>query len=288
MDTRHGVELVTRLLEEEGAGWRMVAHEETSTAVDDAGLADVEPARAAKTVLLRDRDAWRVAVVPATERVDLDKARAAFRASGHLRLADEAEIESGFHDFEPGAAVRPRRPRGAGPAPARVRRGAVQRRRPSAFASDVPVRDRARRPRARHRRLRVTASVLIVAHRTAATAKLADAVRSRAERGPARFTLLVPRPYWDPDTEEAEITLELAIPLLDEAAGGHVEGRVSSEDAFAAVRDELERERYDEVIVSTLPERVSRWLRRDLPRRIEQLGVPVTVVTATQAARALR
>ena len=43
-------------------------------------------------------------------------------------------------------------------------------------------------------------------------------VTERAAREPCRFTLLVPRPYWDPDTEEAAITLERAIPLLDAAA----------------------------------------------------------------------
>jgi hypothetical protein len=131
------------------------------------------------------------------------------------------------------------------------------------------------------------ARVLIVAHKTAATPKLLDAVRERAGRGPCRFTLLVPRPYWDPDTEEAAIVLELAIPLLDEAAGTHVEGRVGDSDPFEAVRTTLETEQFDEVIVSTLPQRVSHWLRRDLPHRIEQLGLPVTVVTASQAERQL-
>jgi len=47
-----------------------------------------------------------------------------------------------------------------------------------------------------------------------------------------------------------------------------------------AARELLAGGNFDEVIVSTLPEHVSRWLRRDLPHRIEQLGVPVTVVTA--------
>jgi hypothetical protein len=124
---------------------------------------------------------------------------------------------------------------------------------------------------------------LIVAYRTAATPRLLDAVRARAERDPCSFTLLLPRPYWDPDTEEASLTLELAVPLLEDAAGGHVEGIVGESDPFLAVKHALEGARFDEVIVSTLPEHVSHWLRRDLPSRIKQLGVPVTVVTAKRS-----
>ena len=129
--------------------------------------------------------------------------------------------------------------------------------------------------------------ILIVAHRTAATPKLLDAVAERAAQGPSRFTLLIPRPYWDPDTEEAALTLELAIPLLDAAAGSHVQGIIGATDPVDAVRDALERETYDEVIVSTMPERVSRWLHLDLAHRIGRLGVPVSVVTAEQAERTL-
>jgi hypothetical protein len=124
------------------------------------------------------------------------------------------------------------------------------------------------------------ARVLVVAHRTAATPKLIEQVRARAAQGDCSFTLLVPRPYWDPDTEAAAITLELAIPLLEEAAGGRVEGMVGGTDPFDAVRETLQRGKFDEVIISTLPERVSRWLRLDLPHRVQKLGVPVTVVTA--------
>ena len=97
----------------------------------------------------------------------------------------------------------------------------------------------------------------------------------------------MPRPYWDPENEEAAATLELAIPLLDEAAGGHVEGIVGDSDPLAAVQQAVERGGFDEVIISTLPVRVSHWLRRDLPHRVEALGSPVTVVTAEQSERTL-
>jgi hypothetical protein len=95
--------------------------------------------------------------------------------------------------------------------------------------------NRGRRTSAAHTR------VLVVAHRTAATPRLLDEVRARACRSPCSFTLLVPRPYWDPETEEAAAVLELALPLLDEAAGGHVEGTIGDSDPFAAVEQAFER-----------------------------------------------
>jgi hypothetical protein len=130
-------------------------------------------------------------------------------------------------------------------------------------------------------------SVLIVAYRTAATPPLLEQVRARASAGPCRFTLLVPRPLWDPDTDESAITLELAIPLLEEAAGGRVEGILGDSDPFHAVSEALTSGSYDEVIISTLPARVSHWLHIDLPARVQRLGLPVTVVTAKKADRAL-
>ena len=129
--------------------------------------------------------------------------------------------------------------------------------------------------------------VLIVAYRTAATPRLLAEVSARRHRSACSFTLVVPRPYWDPDTDEAAAMLELAIPLLEDAAGGHVEGIIGDSDPFVAVRDAVQRLGFDEIIVSTLPARVSHWLRRDLPSRVEQLGLPVTVVTAAQSAQAL-
>lgn len=132
---------------------------------------------------------------------------------------------------------------------------------------------------------RGSAHVLIVAHRTAATPLLLSAVRARSARSSCSFTLLVPRPYWDPDTEEAEMTLELAIPLLEEAAGDHVDGIIGDSDPLVAIRETVTNVGFDEIIISTLPARVSRWLRRDLPRRVKEFGLPVTVVTAQQAER---
>lgn len=130
------------------------------------------------------------------------------------------------------------------------------------------------------------ARILVVANRTAATPKLIEQVRTRAQQGSCAFVLLVPRPYWDPETEEAAKVIELAVPLLEQAAGGRIEAIVGDTDPFVGVRDAFERTPFDEVIISTLPRRVSHWLRLDLPARVERLGVPVTVVTAAQSERA--
>ena len=129
--------------------------------------------------------------------------------------------------------------------------------------------------------------ILIVANRTAATPALIDAVRKCASEAACQFTLLVPRTFWDADTEESAVTLELAIPLLEEAAGGHVESLIGDTDPFTAVTGALEQGDYDEIIISTLPARVSRWLHLDLPARVQRLGLPVTVITARKADRNL-
>jgi hypothetical protein len=128
--------------------------------------------------------------------------------------------------------------------------------------------------------------ILVVANRTAATPKLLDTVRSKTAEGTTAVTLLVPAfpTVFDPEALESRHTIELAIPLLEEATGTTVEGIVGDPDPFTAVQQALEERSYDEIIISTLPARVSRWLKRDLPQRVERLGVPVTVVTAPPAA----
>jgi hypothetical protein len=119
--------------------------------------------------------------------------------------------------------------------------------------------------------------ILVVANRTAATPQLLDAVRERAAEGPCTFALLIPN---EPRKGGADWTLETATPLLEQTAGGPVEGIVGEADPFEAVRSALQKQPgFDEVIISTLPTRVSEWLRRDLPHRVEKLGVPVTTVS---------
>jgi hypothetical protein len=101
------------------------------------------------------------------------------------------------------------------------------------------------------------------------------------------MTLLVPRPYWDPDTEEAEVVVELAVPLLEQAAGRRVDAVIGDSDPLVAVRELLEGTAVDEVILSTLPERVSRWLRRDGARAdCTRWALPVTVVDGRAVPRA--
>ena len=137
--------------------------------------------------------------------------------------------------------------------------------------------------------------VLVVAHRTAATPALIEAVRERAVRGPCAFTLLVPNPAHglarvaDPEdvpVDEGQAVIELAVPLLEEAAGSHVESMVGDPNPMNAIQDAVNLHGFDEIIISTLPARVSRWLKLDLPSKLSGLGLPVTTITAKERSPA--
>ncbi len=132
--------------------------------------------------------------------------------------------------------------------------------------------------------------VLVVANRTAATPKLLTAVRERAQRSPATFHLVVPATprgmhrIVDPEVsgrDAAEENLQLALPLLAEAADGPVDGHVGDADPLMAIQDALHARDYDEIIISTLPSRLSRWMRLDLPSKARVIGLPVVHVEAT-------
>jgi hypothetical protein len=133
------------------------------------------------------------------------------------------------------------------------------------------------------------AHVLVVAHQTAATPALLDAVRDRARRGPATFYLVVPRqPHGmhkvvdpqDVGEDEANEVLATALPKLSEAAGSEVNGTLGDAEPLSAIQDAINLGHYDEIIISTLPRRVSRWLKLDLVSKAKGLGLPVTHVDA--------
>jgi hypothetical protein len=148
---------------------------------------------------------------------------------------------------------------------------------------------------------------LVVANQTLGGRRLDDVLRDRAT-GDASFHVLLPatEPHLIDDVwlpADPLIALPPVLALADEDASreareraqnrldafvGHVRalgcdvtGTLGAPDPYEAVHDLVTRERFDEIIVSTLPSRLSRWLRLDLPSRLERLfDGPVTVVEA--------
>ncbi|MFL5894986.1 MAG: hypothetical protein ACJ76Z_07715 [Thermoleophilaceae bacterium] len=133
------------------------------------------------------------------------------------------------------------------------------------------------------------ARILVVANRTAESPELLEALKSRGEAND--FVLVVPaaghgiEKAADPDAARAhtEPHLQTALERL-RGEGLAVEGIVGDSDPLAAVQDAINFGEFDEVIVSTLPARASKWLKMDLPTRVERVtGLPVTHVETKQA-----
>lgn len=118
------------------------------------------------------------------------------------------------------------------------------------------------------------AKVLVVANRTADSDELHAALVERASDGPIDVTLLAPAAWEVEDPhggrQSASRRLNAALTRLT-AAGITAHGVVGDADPVVAVEDVWEAERFDEVIVATLPHHLSRWLHIDLPSRVEQL-----------------
>ena len=118
--------------------------------------------------------------------------------------------------------------------------------------------------------------VLVVANLTATSDELLSELRKRADRGACSFTLLMPRGGRDPDEPLRE-----AAKAMREAGLKKVTGRLGDPDPIVAVMEAWDPMEFDEIVVSTLPTGVSRWLGLDLPRRLEKLtAVPVRHVVA--------
>jgi Ala-tRNA(Pro) deacylase len=99
----HGIAVVTQYLDADGVEYEVLEHEPVFTATDEAATAGVEPPHAAKTLALHDHGGYRLAVIPASHRLDVDRVRAALGADRHLRLATEEEIQRAFPSFDVGA-----------------------------------------------------------------------------------------------------------------------------------------------------------------------------------------
>ncbi len=143
--------------------------------------------------------------------------------------------------------------------------------------------------------------VLIVANQTLGGQDLLEHVRSRRGAEGSTFTLLVPATARadrhldhrvpglnapldteDDDFAEARKRLDHGLDSL-RGLGVTVDGTVGDPDPVKAIQEVVARQRVDEIVLSTLPSGISRWLHQDLPHKVERkFGLPVTVVTAGQ------
>ena len=131
-------------------------------------------------------------------------------------------------------------------------------------------------------------SYLVVANQTLDSPELAEAIGQRVAKGPATFHLVVPATpisrgfTWDEDEARAAATERLT-KAIDRfrAAGATVSGEIGTTDPVQAAQDALREREVDEIILSTLPPGISRWLGQDAPTRLKgSVSVPVAVVTS--------
>ncbi len=149
---------------------------------------------------------------------------------------------------------------------------------------------------------------LVIANQTLQAADLRKDLRKRIEAGSSSFYVLVPNTsaahyrvvpaaggiipmpsmvtdYGRPATDEeatAQARQRLNHLLADLAAlGVPVEGDLGSSHPLEAMEKVFIDHQFDEIIVATLPRRVSRWLQADLPHQAERrFRLPVaTIIT---------
>jgi len=138
------------------------------------------------------------------------------------------------------------------------------------------------------------AHILVVANKTAGSEELLAALRERADRGAAEFHLVVPASprgaSWAFDMHSGQAAAEHDLEGALERMGAHgldAHGEVGDPDPIAAVCDSTHAGSYDEVIVSTLPKHLSKWLHMDIARRIAHAtGLPVTHVETRARSKA--
>lgn len=137
-------------------------------------------------------------------------------------------------------------------------------------------------------------SVLVVANQTAESEELMAALRERAAHGECEFTVLVPATshglqwatnmYSDAGHAEAEHHRDALVERMREAGIPVTGAIVGDPDPLAAIEDATNLASYDELIVSTLPHRLSKWLHLDIESKAaDATGLPVKSVVASPA-----
>ncbi len=147
---------------------------------------------------------------------------------------------------------------------------------------------------------------LVVANQTLCGAELSEEIRKRLE-GPTYFYVVVPNtramdyyslaaagghvpmpavftecaPAADEQaTAQAQQRLDQLLTRLEEL-GAKAEGELGHANPLKAIDDALASRQFDEMILSTLPQPISRWLRMDLPHQVQRhCGLPVVTITA--------
>lgn len=126
-------------------------------------------------------------------------------------------------------------------------------------------------------------TILAVANETLAGPKLVARAREEAAKGDVRVVVCVPRKnpshgniiYADTVYDAAQVRVDLARSVLREL-GINAVGEVGDPDPYTATMDMVAEYAPDHIIVSTLPETSSGWLRRNFVERIEDaVDVPV-------------
>lgn len=147
---------------------------------------------------------------------------------------------------------------------------------------------------------------LVVANQTLGGDQLLEKLRERMEAEPSHFHVLVPATpvdqlaphlvHQDPTKGGSKASAEergwaAAQQRLHEELlrlrrlGAEVDGEVGEADPVAAIKEVLSGQQVDEIVLSTLPQRRSRWLARDLPSRVQRdFGLPVTHVVSEPGA----
>ncbi len=127
--------------------------------------------------------------------------------------------------------------------------------------------------------------ILVVANRTVAGQKVLETIRDRWNAGDAEIHLVVPLSpphhgnviYDHAVRDAAQLRIDLASDFLRQE-GIEISGEIGDEDPLTATKDALATFPADEIILSTLPQARSGWLRRDLPERVsDETGVPGAV-----------